>query len=228
MSTFYESDVIYSDKGSFYKKVDETLIGFRLDKDMLPAKLEKMFAGRRVNKSILEGLKKEKVEHINIPQSYVLNKVVRADVSDPATGELILDQGASILENNIITLSQHKEIKLDLVDVKGYVFQPTMAVTLAHDSNNTIEEALRDIHAKVWPGDSSSIWEGKERLERQFFEEKFYDLTRVGRIRLNEKLGLSIPEDVTALTRDDIVGVVRYLVNLRERGEGELDDIDHL
>ena len=228
LSTFYESDVIYSDKGSFYKKVDETLIGFRLDKDMLPAKLEKMFAGRRVNKSILEGLKKEKVEHINIPQSYVLNKVVRADVSDPATGELILDQGASILENNIITLSQHKEIKLDLVDVKGYVFQPTMAVTLAHDSNNTIEEALRDIHAKVWPGDSSSIWEGKERLERQFFEEKFYDLTRVGRIRLNEKLGLSIPEDVTALTRDDIVGVVRYLVNLRERGEGELDDIDHL
>jgi DNA-directed RNA polymerase subunit beta len=228
LSSFYESDVVFSDKGHFYKKIDDNLIGFRFDKDMLPSALEKTYLGRRVNKATLDELKKAKVERINIPQSYVLNKVVRTDAVDAKTGELLLEQGASILENNIITLGQCKDVKIDLVNVKGYVFQPTMAVTLSHDPNRTIEDALRDLHAKVWPGDSSSIWEGKERLERQFFQDKYYDLTRVGRIRLNEKLGISVPEDVAALTRDDIVGVVRYLVNLRERGEGELDDIDHL
>jgi DNA-directed RNA polymerase subunit beta len=228
LSTFYESDIVYSEKGLFYKKIDETLLGFRLDKEMLPPALEKQYAGRRVNASVLAELAKEEIEHIHIPQSYVLNKVARVNIVNTQTGELILEQGASILENNIITLTQHQNIKLDLVDVKGYVFQPTMAVTLSHDTNHTIEDSLRDIHAKIWPGDSSSIWEGKERLEKQFFEEKFYDLTRVGRIRLNQKLGLSTPDTVTVLTRDDIVGVIRYLVNLRERGEGELDDIDHL
>ena len=228
LPTFYESDVVLADKGTFYKEVNDNLIGFRFDKDMLPADLEKTYVGRRVNATILDELKKAKVERISIPQSYIINKVVRANVVDAKTGELLLEQGSSILENNIITLSQHRDLKIDLVNVKGYVFQPTMAVTLSHDSSHTIEDALRDIHAKVWPGDSSSIWEGKERLERQFFQEKYYDLTRVGRIRLNEKLGLSVPESTVVLTLDDIIGVIRYLVNLRERGEGELDDIDHL
>ena len=53
-------------------------------------------------------------------------------------------------------------------------------------------------------------------------------MTQVGRIRMNRKLGLTIPEDVTALTKEDIIATIQYLVNLRERGEGELDDIDHL
>jgi DNA-directed RNA polymerase subunit beta len=228
LPTFYESDVVIADRGIFYKEINESLIGFRFDKDMLPADLEKTYVGRRVTAVILDELKKAKVERISIPQSYILNKVARASVIDAKTGELILEQGATILENNIIALSQHKNVKIDLVNVKGYVFQPTMAATLSHDSSHSIEDALRDIHAKVWPGDSSSIWEGKERLERQFFQEKYYDLTRVGRIRLNEKLGLSVPESTVVLTLDDIIGVVRYLVNLRERGEGELDDIDHL
>src|SRR5207248_10691147 len=77
-------------------------------------------------------------------------------------------------------------------------------------------------------GDSSSLKEIKERFEGLFFNPRLYDLTRVGRIRINRKLGLSTPDDVVVLTKDDIIAAIRYLVNLRERGEGELDDIDHL
>ncbi len=68
----------------------------------------------------------------------------------------------------------------------------------------------------------------KERLEASLFNPRLYDLTKVGRIRINRKLNLSIPEDVITLTREDIFATIKYLVNLRERGEGELDDIDHL
>ena len=65
------------------------------------------------------------------------------------------------------------------------------------------------------------------KFESLFFNSRFYDLTEVGRVRMNSKLGLSVPKDVTILTKEDIVETIRYLVNLKERGEGVLDDIDH-
>ncbi len=80
----------------------------------------------------------------------------------------------------------------------------------------------------MWPGDNSSLKEIKEHLEDAFFKTRYYDLTKVGRIRMNRKLNLDAPADMTALTREDIFETIKYLVNLRERGEGELDDIDHL
>src|SRR5262249_13874403 len=89
-------------------------------------------------------------------------------------------------------------------------------------------DALKELHSKVWPGDSSSLQEIKERLETMLFSNRLYDLTRVGRIRMNRKLGLTVSEDIHALTKEDIFATLRYLVNLRELGEGELDDIDHL
>ena len=58
---------------------------------------------------------------------------------------------------------------------------------------------MKEFHAKIWPGDSSSLKEIKERFENLFFNARFYDLTKVGRIRMNRKLGLSIPEDITVL-----------------------------
>ena len=80
----------------------------------------------------------------------------------------------------------------------------------------------------MWPGDSASLNEVKERLYGSFFNSRLYDLTKVGRIRMNRKLGLKVSEEITTLTKEDILATIKYLVNLRERGEGELDDIDHL
>ncbi|HEB42027.1 MAG TPA: DNA-directed RNA polymerase subunit beta, partial [Candidatus Dependentiae bacterium] len=103
-----------------------------------------------------------------------------------------------------------------------------IAMTLAQDRCFSEEDALKELHSRVWPGDSASLKEIKDRFYNLFFNSRFYDLTRVGRIRMNRKLDLSIPVEKLTLTKDDIVATVRYLVNLRERGEGELDDIDHL
>ena len=89
-------------------------------------------------------------------------------------------------------------------------------------------EALKEIHLRVWPGDSASLADIKKRLENLFCSSRLYDLTRVGRIRMNRKLGITAPEDVFVLTKEDILATARYLIGLRERGEGELDDIDHL
>lgn len=225
---FYDADIVYADGKSFYKKLDQSVIGLSIISDMLPSALQDEFLGTKINQETLEILASKGVEHLNIPQSYLLHKVVRQDVVDTTTGEVLLEQGESLSEEHLNDLVKHKNITLDLVNQHGYTFQPTIAISLAHDASKSREDALHEIHAKVWPGDVPSIVEVKERLERQFFVGSYYDLAQVGRVRLNTKLKLTQPKDLTVLTMEDIFATIKYLIDLRECGLGELDDIDHL
>lgn len=226
--TFYNFETIYCKSGEFFCMVDNNLVGRRIEKDMLPEKYEKMFLGRRVTKSIVAKLKKAKINKLPLRKTSILNRVFGKDLVDPETGEVIVEHGNVFSEEHYEMLSRFKTVEFDLIQSSGYVFQPTIAMTLAQDKCSSEEEALKELHAKVWPGDSATLKEIKERAENLFFKNRFYDLTRVGRVRMNRKLGLTISEDTAVLTREDIIAALRYLVNLRERGEGELDDIDHL
>jgi DNA-directed RNA polymerase subunit beta len=225
---FYTSNLVWIEDGSLYKKVDENLIGQRLEQSMLPEEYASKFAGRRVTSALLSELTKLKINRLVIQDVALFNKVLRSDFIDQQTGELLIEQGTTLNETHCAMIKQHNNAIVDLIDLQGYIFQPTMALTLMHDRCFSQDEALHDLHAKIWPGDSASLTEVKERLERQFFSNRYYDLTRVGRIRLNSKLGLNIDETQTALTYEDILGTIRYIIALRERGVGELDDIDHL
>jgi DNA-directed RNA polymerase subunit beta len=228
LSLFYNADVIQAVKGVFYKSIDENAIGRRIEKGMLDEKLDEKFAGKRITKEILADLIKAKADRLYIKDSSVLGKALLKDVVDTQTGEILIDQGTILQQHHIDMLHRYESITLELIDSGGYMFQPAIALTLAHDSVTNQNDALHEIHVKIWPGDSASLEEIKERLERQFFSDRYYDLTKVGRVRLNSKLGLQVGENVTCLVREDIIGTIRYLINLREKGEGELDDIDHL
>ena len=225
---FYDADLFLSDGKSFYKKLDESVLGLTISSEMLPSGLEGDYIGTKLTQESIDALRALGVDRINIPNSYLMHKIVRADIMDPATGEVLTDQGEAVSEEMLFELVKHKNVVLDLVNVHGYTFQPTIATSLSHDSCKSREDALHEIHAKVWPGDVPSIVEVRERLERQFFSGSYYDLAQVGRVRMNTKLGLSLPKDFTVLTLEDIFATVKYLIDLRERGLGELDDIDHL
>jgi DNA-directed RNA polymerase subunit beta len=93
----------------------------------------------------------------------------------------------------------------------------------AHDE----EEALKDIYRRLRPGDPPTIPNAKALLKRLFFDPKKYDLTRVGRYKINQKLGLKTDTDVRVMTKEDFVASLKYLLKLK-RNQGVLDDIDHL
>lgn len=99
--------------------------------------------------------------------------------------------------------------------------------TLDKDPTETTEEALIEVYKKLRPGDPPSVGGGRSLLESRFFDEKRYDLGKVGRYKLNKKLGLSSPDTVRVLTNEDIVSAIDYLVNLNY-DDGQVDDIDHL
>ena len=195
---------------------------------MLPEKEEKAFLGNRVTKDIISRLAKVGIDRLSLRKNALLNRVFAKDVIDSETGEILVEQGQSFTEEHYELFKKFKHLEFDLIQSSGYVFQPTIAMTLTQDRCMNEEDALKELHGKIFPGDTSSLKEIKERFEDLFFNSRFYDLTKVGRIRMNRKLGLSTPEDTTVLTKEDLIATIRYLVGLRERGEGELDDIDHL
>lgn len=99
--------------------------------------------------------------------------------------------------------------------------------TLEKDTTNSTDEALIEVYKKLRPGDPASAAGGRSILEARFFDEKKYDIGKVGRYKLNKKLGLNLPETQRTITVQDIVAGIEYLINLTY-DEGVLDDIDHL
>jgi len=228
ISKFYNFDTIFAEKGEFYRALDSNILNQRIEKGMLPEKHEKTLLGKRFSKEIISKLKKSGVQKLAQRKAGLLNRFFAQDLVDPETGEVLVEQGQVFIEDHFDLFSKIKKVEFKLIATSGYVFQPTIGLTLANDPCHSREEALIELHSKVWPGDNATVKEIEERLEDIFFNPRLYDLTKVGRVRINRKLGLDTPEDVLALTLEDIVATIRYLVNLRERGEGELDDIDHL
>ena len=225
---FYASSPIVYDKGEFYQEVNDKILGTRLRPGMAEISDKSPYLGKPITKATIAWLKKSGIDRLLVPQPMLLNRIFATDVVDPETGEILVEQGAPFTTETKNAFKKHKKLEFQIIASSGYVLQPTIPATLAQDKCFSEEEALRELHTKVWPGDSASVKEIKEHLENTIFSSRFYDLTRVGRIRMNRKLGLEVPEDVIALTRQDIFETIRYLVNFRERGEGELDDIDHL
>src|SRR3990167_2503603 len=225
---FYASDDIRVEKGSLVQGVTDSLVGQRLEKESLPANLEEQFGGKKITKEIVNQLLKAKVDKLFLKKSQLINKVFAKDVIDPKTGEILVEQGQVFTDELYEKFKDINGLNFYLISSSGYVFQPTIALTLSHDHCYTQDEALKEVHAKLWPGDSSSVKDVLKRLENLIYSSRFYDLTKVGRVRMNRKLHLDIPIDITTLTKEDIFATIKYLIRLRETGQGELDDIDHL
>ncbi len=225
---FYAFDVITIQGADYSMTLGEHLLGKRIEKGMVPDEKEQVYVGKRIDKEVLASLKKDKISHLSVVRESLLNRVFGKDLIDTETGEILVEQGEIFGEHHFDVIKKLKSASLYLVRSSGYVFQPTIAITLTQDSCRSYDDALKEVHSKLWPGDSSSLKEVKERFEGLFFNGRYYDLAPVGRIRMNRRLGLQVDESTTILTKEDIIATIRYLVNLRERGEGVLDDIDHL
>ena len=224
---FYRFDEVIFEKGEFYQKFDDKIIGNRIERGMLSEEHENL-VGKRITRELIDRLIKLNIDKLQLRKTSLVNRVLGADLIDVETGEVIAEQGTVVTDELYEQLKKFKKLSLHLIAQSGYVLQPTIPLTLVQDRCYSQEDALREVYMKIYPGDNSSSEEMKNRLESLFFDPRLYDLTKVGRIRMNRKLGLNISGDIVALTKEDIFATIKYLVNLRERGEGELDDIDHL
>ncbi|MBV9879907.1 MAG: DNA-directed RNA polymerase subunit beta, partial [Gemmatirosa sp.] len=149
------------------------------------------------------------------------------DAVDAETGEIVAEAGQPLTETLAKKLRKSGINKAQVFVASGRAESLLIKNTLAKDPTKSEDEALKQIYALLRPGDAPNKETAKQALERLFFSPKRYDLGRVGRYKINQRLGLHTPAGTTVLTKEDFVAIVRYLVELHE-GRGYTDDIDHL
>ena len=165
-----------------------------------------------------------------IPTDELLGKVIAEDFLDSESGEILVENGEEIDEEVIEILERLKVKKLKIYTTDRQTPRgdsPMIKNTIKKDPTESEEEALYAIYSLLRPGDAPNVQTARLALEQVFFSPKRYDLGRVGRYKINQRLGVKLPSTQTILTNEDFVSIVRHLIELNE-GRGYTDDIDHL
>ena len=156
-----------------------------------------------------------------------VRRTLARDVIDADTGEVVADKDTALTDAVIKKIRKADIVKVFVFVASGRAESTLIKNTLAKDPTKHEEEALKQIYALLRPGDAPNRETAKQALERLFFSPKRYDLGRVGRYKINQRLRLNTPMSTTVLTKDDFVEIMRQLVELHE-GRGDVDDIDQL
>lgn len=230
LKNFYPVEQVrIKDKNHYTRIVSSVLAGVRAGHNIVsPDKSEIIVKeGSKITKASLKKIEAAGIKEVPITKSEIIGRVTLKDIVDPATGEIILDGNKEITEEIFYRILSLKIDALDILFIDNVNYLPSFRETLLTDKVVTQEDALKEIYKRLRPGEPATANAARELFNGLFFDPKRYDLSPVGRLKINEKLGIDTSLDIRILTDRDIVEIVRYLLNLRT-GKGEADDIDHL
>ena len=226
--SFYTVEKIYMRKDSKFWAVSESLVGLRAGKDITIPKSEVTIqAGKKITNSAIAALRKANVEAIEISDAELEGAYAASDIVNPATGEVILEANEEITPR-VISMAQENSIdRIEVFFPEKDDVGPIISATLKKDPIHTHEESLIEIYRRLRPGDPPTLDSSRSLFENMFFNPQKYDFSRVGRLKLNTKLGLNTPLDEKILHPQDFYEVIKYLLKLR-KNPVNVDDIDHL
>lgn len=231
LELFYKMETITLAKdGNYKRKLDlNLLIGTRATHDILDPKTAKPIVrkGKKFTKASVRKMNEAGVTELEASLEEVVGKVSAEDIFDEKTGEVLCIANEALSESKIQDLMTAgvSEVKCLYIDMINYGDQ--IRNTLLLDKTDTKEEALIKIFERLRPGEPPAEDVAEQLFTSLFFDPEKYDLSKVGRMKINYKFGMDVPVENTVLTRDDIIKTVDYLVNLNN-GKGKVDDIDHL
>lgn len=182
---------------------------------------------KRITPRHIRDLEKAGIKQLAVPVEYLLGKVLAQDIIDPASGELVLECNTEITEETLETLAEAKIKKFETLYTNDLDCGPFVSDTLRIDPSSTELEALVELYRMMRPGEPPTKESAENLFHNMFFSEERYDLSAVGRMKFNRRLHRDTDEGFGVLTKEDIIDVLKELINIRN-GKGEIDDIDHL
>ena len=231
LSHFYRTEEIFVEEG---KKVTKKFDARGLEdkpvtKDIRdPATGEVLLRkGKKFQRLALKRLQAAKVKRIPVQMEDVIGRYAAEDITDMKTGEILGEYNEPVTEEKFEEMIARGISSFSLLDLDDYLIGPTLQQTLLMDKVNTQEEAILEIYRRLRPGDPPNLDTATVFFNNLFFNPDRYDLSKVGRLKINYKLALDADLDVQTLRKEDILAVVDYLLKLRN-GHGNIDDIDHL
>ena len=208
--------------------------------DVVDAKSGEVIAegGQKVTpRTVKKLIDDAKVKDILVPYEEILGRYVSKDIINEDTGEIWVEAGdeltleydkaGEVIGGTLKTLLDNGVSDIPTLDIDNINVGPYIRNTLAIDKNLNRDTALMDIYRVMRPGEPPTVEAASALFDTLFFDSERYDLSAVGRVKMNMRLALDAPDTLRTLRNEDIVAVVKALVDLRD-GKGDVDDIDHL
>ena len=233
LSYFYEVDSFAADKKNWKAKfVPARMKGVKLDFDLVNAKTGEtvLEAGKKLSPRMAQKFADEGLDYYTVSGEQLIGKFLAANVVNAKTGEVLAEACDEITEDLLKEISKSKINEIKTLYIDGVNVGPYIRNTLMIDKNSCREEALLDIYRVMRPGEPPTYETADQLFHQLFFDNERYDLSSVGRVKMNVALDISFDEALDTcrvLRKDDILRIVKRLVELRD-GKGEVDDIDHL
>ena len=242
MDAYYETVDFTFKKGSGWvtKFFPERVRGTRPTYDLVDAKTGEMIAeaGKKVTPRAVKKLIDEgAVSDLLVPFDQVVGKFVSKDIINEETGAIYveagdeltweLDKDGEVIGGSLKELLDAGITTIPVLDIDNVNVGAYMRNTMAMDKNMSRDTALMDIYRVMRPGEPPTVDAASALFDTLFFDSERYDLSAVGRVKMNMRLALDAEDTVRTLRREDIVACIKALVDLRD-GRGDIDDIDHL
>ncbi len=234
LEKFYDLDTVRFEKGGKIRRTlaIERMSGQKALADIVDPKSGEVLvkAGRRITRAVVKRIEQLNLKEVEIQESDLEGKVLAKAVVDESTGEVLAEANADVTRDLLGRFREAgiKEIKIIFFD--GLAVGPYLRNTLLVDKIGGKDDSLLEIYKRLRPGEPPAAEAAEEFFKRLFFDPETYDLSEVGRLKINHKFNISFEEeplDLRTLTPKDIISVVQTLIDLRN-GRGQVDDIDHL
>ncbi len=251
LNFFYRTEKVLLKEDKILKNVDfDLLANKRATEDIRHPQSGEVLVrkNRKITNMALKKLSEAKVKSLTIEASDLVGRYLARNVVHPQTGEVLFPANTELTKEKVEELRTAGVKEIDLLFIDHLNVSSSLRDTLSTDrvedaENRTIEEhrrqnpqdktptaiynAILEIYRRLRPSEPPTLETAKTFLENLFFNSERYDLSRVGRLKINHRLKLDVPLDTRVLQKEDILLAVKYLIELKD-GTGEVDDIDHL
>ncbi len=230
LGTFYNK-LAYERSGSAWRVPYDParMRGYKAVTDLIDADTGEVVleAGKKLTARQARQLAEKGLKALKVTDEDVLGQYLAEDVVDLKTGMIVAEAGQELTDKLVRQILDLGYLELPVLDIDHVNTGAYIRNTLAVDKNETREEALFDIYRVMRPGEPPTIETAEAMFHSLFFDAERYDLSAVGRVKMNMRLDLQVEDTVRTVRKDDILAVIRTLLDLRD-GKGEIDDIDNL
>jgi DNA-directed RNA polymerase subunit beta len=231
LSTFYNHIPVTKDKKDGWRVPYDParMRGFKATNDMIDADSGEVVleAGKKLAVREAKKLAEKGLKALRMSTEELAGRYLAEDMVNMKNGEIYAEAGEEITEKMLKMLVGEGYEEIPTLDIDHVTIGAYIRNTLSADKNMTREDALFDIYRVMRPGEPPTVETAEAMFHSLFFDPERYDLSAVGRVKMNMRLDLTAEDTVRILRKDDILAVVKTLVELRD-GKGEIDDIDHL
>ena len=230
LATFYKSLVYKKEKKGWRTEFSaERFRGVKMAYDLIDAKTGKAVVkeGEKITPRKARELAESGLKEYMVQTEQLVGQYLASDIFDPKTGQVIFEAGYELTGDDLVKLEEMNVTEIPVLAIDHLNIGPYVRNTLLIDKCDTREEALIDIYRVMRPGEPPTVDSAETLFNSLFFDPERYDLSPVGRVKMNARLDLKASDQFRVLSKADILAILRYLHDLKD-GRGEIDDIDNL